>query len=248
MRRGAVLALVPDRFRLVVHERVGGRWSLLVDKITTVPRSKLGEHVGRLRDEEMVRLGRAILVLFGVVRFRRGVANADYGSTRVAPARDGRRGRPRRDRPGATRVFTERVRATVTAGRLDPPVTIVLEGRARAGADEADVDGVEVVHAPGEGDDTISAIAETSHDVLVVTADREPAARVRAANAAVVGPSGRIHPGRGGTPRVSGRCDAPRTTTLPAAPRRTVRYLGRPRGSGPCAPDMMGGRLCRAMP
>jgi hypothetical protein len=32
-----------------------------------------------------------------------------------------------RDRPGATRVFTERVRATVTAGRLDRPVTIVLE-------------------------------------------------------------------------------------------------------------------------
>lgn len=54
-----------------------------------------------------------------------------------------------RDRPGATRVFTERVQATVTAGRLDPPVTIVLEGRARAGADEADVDGVEVVHARG---------------------------------------------------------------------------------------------------
>jgi hypothetical protein len=65
-----------------------------------------------------------------------------------------------RDRPGATRDFTERVRATVTAGRLGPPVTIVLEGRARAGADEADVDGVEVVHAPGEGDDTIAAIAD----------------------------------------------------------------------------------------
>src|SRR5439155_13969488 len=35
-----------------------------------------------------------------------------------------------RDRPGAARVFTERVRATVIAGRLDQPVTIVLEGRA----------------------------------------------------------------------------------------------------------------------
>ena len=42
-----------------------------------------------------------------------------------------------RDRPGATRVFTERVRATVTAGRLGSPVTIVVEGQARAGADEA---------------------------------------------------------------------------------------------------------------
>jgi len=94
-----------------------------------------------------------------------------------------------RDRPGAARVFTERVRATVTAGRLDPPVTLVLEGRARAGADEADVDGVEVVHAPGEGDDTIAAIAEANQEVVVVTADRELAERVRAANAEVVGPS-----------------------------------------------------------
>ena len=64
----------------------------------------------------------------------------------------------------------------MTAGRLGPPVAIVLEGRARAGADEADVDGVEVVHAP-------------NRDVVVVTADRELAERVRAANAEVVGPS-----------------------------------------------------------
>jgi mRNA interferase MazF len=40
--------------------------SLMVDKITTVPRSKLGERVGRLADEDMVRLGRAIVVLFGL--------------------------------------------------------------------------------------------------------------------------------------------------------------------------------------
>ena len=77
----------------------------------------------------------------------------------------------------------------MTAGRLGPRVTIVLEGRARAGADEADVDGVEVVHAPGEGDDTIAAIAEANQEVVVVTADRELAERVRAANAEVVGPS-----------------------------------------------------------
>ncbi len=77
----------------------------------------------------------------------------------------------------------------MTAGRLDPPVTVVLEGRARAGADEAEVDGVEVVHAPGEGDDTIAAIAEAHRWVIVVTADRELAKRVRAANAEVVGPS-----------------------------------------------------------
>jgi rRNA-processing protein FCF1 len=51
------------------------------------------------------------------------------------------------------------------------------------------VDGVEVVHAPGEGDDTIAAIAEANRDVVVVTADRELAERLRAANAKVVGPS-----------------------------------------------------------
>ena len=39
---------------------------LIVDKITTVPRSKLGERMGRLADEEMVSLGRAILVFIGL--------------------------------------------------------------------------------------------------------------------------------------------------------------------------------------
>lgn len=94
-----------------------------------------------------------------------------------------------RDRAGAARSFTERVRATVVAGRLDPPVVVVLEGRARAGVDAAIVDGVEVVHAPGEGDDAIAALAEANDDVVVVTADRGLAARARAAEADVVGPT-----------------------------------------------------------
>ena len=94
-----------------------------------------------------------------------------------------------RDRPGAARAFTDRVRATVRAGVLQPPVTIVLEGQSRKGADESDRDGVQVVHAPGEGDDTIAAIAETREDVVVVTADRGLSARVRAVHGAVVGPS-----------------------------------------------------------
>jgi hypothetical protein len=94
-----------------------------------------------------------------------------------------------RDRPGATRRFIERVRASVTAGRLEPPVTLVLEGQGRAGADEADLTGVEIVHAPGEGDETIAAIAEAHREVIVVTADRELAERVRAVNAQVVSPS-----------------------------------------------------------
>lgn len=40
--------------------------SLMVDKITTVPRSKLGENIGRLSDEDLVRLGRAMLVFLGL--------------------------------------------------------------------------------------------------------------------------------------------------------------------------------------
>ena len=94
-----------------------------------------------------------------------------------------------RDRPDAAERFTERVRATVSAGRLDPLVTIVLEGRFRQGAPEALVDGVAVVHAPGEGDDTIATLAETDTAVVVVTADRELAERVRAVGGAVVGPN-----------------------------------------------------------
>lgn len=39
---------------------------LMVDKITTVPKSKLGAHIGRLDDEDMVRLNRAILVFLGL--------------------------------------------------------------------------------------------------------------------------------------------------------------------------------------
>lgn len=94
-----------------------------------------------------------------------------------------------RDRPGAAGRFTERVREAVIAGRLEPPVTVVLEGRARAGAHEAREDGVEVVHAPGEGDDTIAAIVAANRDVTVITADRALAARVRGAHAEVVPPT-----------------------------------------------------------
>jgi len=93
-----------------------------------------------------------------------------------------------RDRPGAARRFTDRVRATVAAGRLPPPVTLVLEGRSRMGADETEDGGIRVVHAPGEGDDTIAAIAEAHDDVVVVTADRGLIDRVRRAGADVVGP------------------------------------------------------------
>ena len=39
---------------------------LMVDKITTVPRSKLGERVGRLSDDDMTRLRRSIAVFLGL--------------------------------------------------------------------------------------------------------------------------------------------------------------------------------------
>ena len=37
-----------------------------VDKITTVPKAKIGVRIGRLADEDLVRLNRAVLVFLGV--------------------------------------------------------------------------------------------------------------------------------------------------------------------------------------
>ena len=57
-------------FRLPVgpSERNGLRAvsRLMVDKITTVPKSKVGELIGRLDDEDMVRLNQAALVFLGL--------------------------------------------------------------------------------------------------------------------------------------------------------------------------------------
>lgn len=39
---------------------------LMVDKITTAPKSKIGERVGRLDAEDVVRLNQAILVFLGL--------------------------------------------------------------------------------------------------------------------------------------------------------------------------------------
>ena len=38
----------------------------MVDKITTVPKSKVGERIGRLDDEDVVRLNKAVLVFLGL--------------------------------------------------------------------------------------------------------------------------------------------------------------------------------------
>jgi len=39
---------------------------LMVDKITTVPKSKIGARMGRLADEDIVRLNRAVVVFLGI--------------------------------------------------------------------------------------------------------------------------------------------------------------------------------------
>ena len=57
-------------FRLPVepNERNGLRSpsSIMVDKITTVPKLKVGNRVGRLDDEDVVRLNQAMMVFLGL--------------------------------------------------------------------------------------------------------------------------------------------------------------------------------------
>ena len=93
-----------------------------------------------------------------------------------------------RDRPGAARRFVEEVRQAAIAGRLDGPVVVVLEGAARLGAEPDTVHEVEVVHAPGAGDDTLVALAAAADGSVLVSADRQLGARCHAAGAKVVGP------------------------------------------------------------
>lgn len=57
-------------FRLPVepNERNGLRTAcrLMVDKITTVPKIKVGTRIGRLDDEDILRLNQAVLVFLGL--------------------------------------------------------------------------------------------------------------------------------------------------------------------------------------
>ena len=95
-----------------------------------------------------------------------------------------------RDRPGAARDLVTRVRRAVVDGALAGPVVIVLEGQAKQGVEEGLDDGVEVVHAPGHGDDTLAAVAAERDDpVVLVSADRDLGVRVRRSGARVVGPT-----------------------------------------------------------
>ena len=41
---------------------------LMIDKITTVPKARLGQRIGKLNDEDTVRLNRALTVFLGLAR------------------------------------------------------------------------------------------------------------------------------------------------------------------------------------
>ncbi|HET7692375.1 MAG TPA: type II toxin-antitoxin system PemK/MazF family toxin [Gemmatimonadota bacterium] len=57
-------------FRILVDPNekngLGVSSRLMVDKLTTVPKEKLGSRIGRLDDEDILRLNRAILVFLGL--------------------------------------------------------------------------------------------------------------------------------------------------------------------------------------
>ncbi|HEU4404824.1 MAG TPA: hypothetical protein VFS43_05990 [Polyangiaceae bacterium] len=87
--------------------------------------------------------------------------------------------------------FRRRLPPPLEGGPLD--VVLVVEGAARGVRCRA---GVEVVDAPGSGDDTIVELARQrgGHRLVVVaTADRELIGRVRALGASVIGPRS-VHP------------------------------------------------------
>ncbi|MGW0038626.1 hypothetical protein [Gordonia sp. NPDC003376] len=107
-----------------------------------------------------------------------------------------------RDRKGAAERLRDRLAPLASSGTvgLRGPIRLVLvvEGRARG---VTPVDGVEVVDAPGSGDDAIvdavranlpdadTPTATDTRTITVVTADRELRRRVEVLGAQVLGPS-----------------------------------------------------------
>ncbi len=111
-----------------------------------------------------------------------------------------------RDRAGATRRLLAALAPVrrldpaalppgVDAGGLDavlPRITVVVEGAARAVAGEQPPAGVELVAAPGSGDDTLVEVATNAAKgatTVVITADRGLRARLDQVGARAVGPS-----------------------------------------------------------
>ena len=94
-----------------------------------------------------------------------------------------------RDRAGAAAVLVGDIRAATAASLLHGPVVVVLEGAACPGAAEGTSAGVAVVHAPGEGDETLVTVAAGAPEtVTLVSADRALGTRCRALGCSVVGP------------------------------------------------------------
>jgi 8-oxo-dGTP diphosphatase len=101
-----------------------------------------------------------------------------------------------RDRRGAAERLRDEIAAIDGFTRVPeavaeicyPEIVMVVEGKARG---VAGVSGVEVVDAPGGGDDTIASLAKpqaADERRVVVTADRELRARCETAGATVTGP------------------------------------------------------------
>jgi mRNA interferase MazF len=50
------------------HNGLKSASRLMIDKITTVPKARLGKRLGKLNDEDVVRLNRALTVFLGLAR------------------------------------------------------------------------------------------------------------------------------------------------------------------------------------
>lgn len=101
-----------------------------------------------------------------------------------------------RDRKAAAARLRDALAGVAESGLagLPPPLEVVLvvEGQARGIGGSATV---EVVDAPGEGDDTIVELVRArAGEAVVVTADRGLRDRVRALGAGVVGPRSLAYP------------------------------------------------------
>jgi mRNA interferase MazF len=60
---------------------------LMIDRITTVPKSKLGARIGRLGDEDLVRFNRAAIVFLGLATLVRSRRKSSPGWAAPAASR-----------------------------------------------------------------------------------------------------------------------------------------------------------------
>ncbi len=67
------------RLRVEPNERNGlrGASRLMIDKITTVPKSRVGARLGRLDDEDILRMNQAMVVFLGLAISPRSVVWSD---------------------------------------------------------------------------------------------------------------------------------------------------------------------------